>query len=692
MKTIQITNVKSTNLNPLFSSITTIDIEDKAFDSGAFGEVYISKKINGQTLPIPQVIKVFIDDGSGSAKRGLDTIEQLQEQIIKVNDDLKKKNEKPIENVSALKALPQFSYEGRLGRKTVIGYSANFLDNKWLLFDKVFNEIDLVKRKNYRNDFYNLPLDTRLEMAYNLVEGFAYLEKMKFVYADLNPKNFFVNQKDGQLCLIDYEGGAVMDSRGNTPETYGKQGEWLAPEIQKQLLTTTNGLIKVDLNTDTWAVAIGVHFLLFPYHPLFYLKIRGEKETEYFKKYKWFKIDKNDPNYRHDTDKAYDKYLDKLKTQIPKDLVNVMSETFNNGYANPNQRLSYRQWMNAIKKQMSPPAIISFKVDKQPALSGYSLKISWDVERARIIYLNGKDVSGTFEKEIIPTKDEKLKLEIKNSSGKAEQELSIKVLPAPAINTFSTDKTKIEIGDNIMLKWNACEFSKIILNDSNQDIDVSNNNEYTANPLQTTKYKLIATALDNKTTIEKEIEVGVFQKPEIILFETEKEVILDYEEAVLKWHVKNANTIEINNGVGIVKPSKGKMQTKPTTSTKYILTAKGELSTVTKEAIVRLFPSPIIESLLVPTPQINQIINIQIHIPTPTVPQIDIMDVAIKAPFQLSMNDVELSMPEPEFKKLKYQILPNEFNLWQKIENKYQTIKSKINHRYYDENRTRKSQ
>ncbi|GHT28140.1 hypothetical protein AGMMS49574_01850 [Bacteroidia bacterium] len=220
MKTIQISKFKSSYLNQIFDSISSIEVEDMAFDRGNYGEVYISNKINGKTLQIQQVVKIFIDDDSGSAKRGLKTIEELQEKIIYTNKELKKINEKPLENVAALGALPQFSYEGILDNKPVIGYSANLLNSeKWLLFDKIFNESDQLKKKKYRNEFYNLPLKGRLNMASNLAEGFLYLEKMKFVYADLNPKNFFVNQKESQLCLIDYEGGAVMDSRGNIPET-----------------------------------------------------------------------------------------------------------------------------------------------------------------------------------------------------------------------------------------------------------------------------------------------------------------------------------------------------------------------------------------------------------------------------------------------------------------------------------------
>jgi hypothetical protein len=57
-----------------------------------------------------------------------------------------------------LGALPQFSYEGVLNGKKVLGYSANLLPKTdWMLFGQIFNEEDLDKRKQLRNNFYNLP-------------------------------------------------------------------------------------------------------------------------------------------------------------------------------------------------------------------------------------------------------------------------------------------------------------------------------------------------------------------------------------------------------------------------------------------------------------------------------------------------------------------------------------------------------
>jgi len=436
MKVISVIQYKTSELNPEFSSVKSIEIDDNPFDSGAFGEVYFCNSINGATISQSQVLKIFIDDGSGSAKRGFDTIQKLQEQIIKHNDYLKQKNEKPIQQVNALRALPQFSYEGVLNGKKVLGYSANLLPKTdWMLFGQIFNEEDLDKRKQLRTNFYNLPIDHRLKIAYDLVEAFFHLEKMKFIYADLNPRNFFVNEKDGKLCLIDYEGGAINDN----PETFGKPGEWLAPEIQEQLLNSNSPIIKVDLNTDTWAVAIAVHFMLFNFHPLFFLKVRGKKEmTDYFKKHKWAEIDRTNSNFRTEVSGIYDWYIDKLKTQIKPALYKAFSDTINNGYKNRSMRLSYKQWLNVLGGVMQPPIITSFTSDRTAVINGVPVTLKWEIENAHTIIIDNQvgDVTGKTEIKVIPDKDVIYRIKAVGHFGEAEADVDIKLFPTPVLESL----------------------------------------------------------------------------------------------------------------------------------------------------------------------------------------------------------------------------------------------------------------
>jgi serine/threonine protein kinase len=439
MKQIQTINFKSSLLSSEFSAVKTIEIEDIAFDNGAFGEVYFCNSVNSTNFQSSQVLKIFIDDGSGSAKRGYETILKLQDQILKYNTILKQRNEKPLEQVNALGALPQFSFEGVLKGNKVFGYSANLLrKDKWLLFSKLFNEPDLAERKLLLNKFYNLPIDHRLKMAFDIVEGFSHLENMNFIYADLNPANFFVNETDGQLCLIDYEGGAINDS----PETFGKPGEWLAPEIQEQLLQNNSQFIQVDLNTDTWAVAIAIHFLIFNFHPLFYLKVRGKKEmSDYFKTQnkKWPNCDKQNFNFRNEMEGVFDKYSNKLKNIISPELVKCFNQTINQGYYNKNSRISYNQWKKALGGLMQPPEIKRFTAHTNIIIDGIPLILTWETEKAYqlIIDNNIGDVSQVSEFQVKPNKNTTYKLTAIGHFGTTEKTFDVTVFPTPLINTIN---------------------------------------------------------------------------------------------------------------------------------------------------------------------------------------------------------------------------------------------------------------
>ena len=438
MKQIQIINSKTSLLSAEFSTLKTIEIDDTAFDNGAFGEVYFCNSINSNSLQTSQVLKIFIDDGSGSSKRGYETILKLQDQILKYNTILKQRNEKPLEQVNALGALPQFSFEGVLKGNRIFGYSANLLKKeKWLLFSKLFNEPDLNLRKVLLNRFYNLPIDHRLKMAYDIVEGFSHLENMNFIYADLNPANFFVNETDGQLCLIDYEGGAINDS----PETFGKPGEWLAPEIQSQLLQNNSQFIQVDLNTDTWAVAIAIHFLIFNFHPLFYLKVRGKNEmTDYFRTQnkKWPNCDKQNSNFRTEMEVVFDRYSDKLRNTISPELVNCFDITVNKGYYNKNNRVSYNQWKRALGGLMQPPEIKKFTANNNVILDGIPIILNWETEKAYQLNIDNNigDVSQLTEIQVRPNKNTTYKLTAIGHFGTTEKTFDITVFPTPVIETI----------------------------------------------------------------------------------------------------------------------------------------------------------------------------------------------------------------------------------------------------------------
>lgn len=443
MATITITDAVGTGLDPVFATVRTLEMEDQPFGEGAFGKVHRCSSVNSAPVPRLQALKLLFDDGTGSDERGLRTIRKLQERL---SNKIRNSGLDAVVKVGALAALPQFSFRGELNGRPVAGYSADLLAGGWVEFGRLFNDPDADERKRLRDKFYNLPLDARMRMAHELVTGFSLLRELGFIYADLNPKNFFVDMDKARLCLIDYEGGAINED----PETFGKMGEWLAPEIQSQLMRTGSGKVKVDLGTDTWAVAIGVHFMLFPFHPLFFLAQRGEEDMrKYFARRQWPEADRSDANYREPH--IYDWYRQKLNT-LPPELVNAFAVTVNQGWNNRNQRLSYTQWERAIAGGMKPPEIMSFTVQPTAVLPGMEAVLRWSVDRAVSVEIdNGVgDVTGRTEISLKPQGLTEYTLRAIGHFGAAEAKTEVVVFPTPLIESLRVPSPDINAFVSLM--------------------------------------------------------------------------------------------------------------------------------------------------------------------------------------------------------------------------------------------------
>jgi len=287
---------------------------------------------------------------------------------------------------------------------------------------------------------------------------------------------------------------------------------------------------------------------------------------------------------------------------------------------------------------------VKWEIDKTQILENENVTLSWKVENAKKIEINNGvgEVDDEGHRTISIHRDTIYTLRITDyKDNVSEYSRNVNVTPLPVIEI--RDKSlKIERGNIAILHWNASNINKIILTFDNQVIDVTNLNEFTVQPNEHTTYKLTFTALDNNTTIEKEIKIEVFPKPEIKLFEVSPEVVIASIPVTISWKVENAKKIEINNGVGEVTPE-GNITILHDKNTLYKLTAWWELEPpVTSEIVVKVFPTPIIKSLLVPIPNFESRISLNPIVINP--PKID---VAINMPeFNFELPDFNLTPPK----------------------------------------------
>ena len=114
---------------------------------------------------------------------------------------------------------------------------------------------------------------------------------------------------------------------------------------------------------------------------------------------------------------------------------------------------------------------------------------------------------------------------------------------------------------------------------------------------------------------------AIQEPPKIKVFKSDKSAVINSMDVELTWEIENAHTITIDNGIGQV-PNSGSLKIKPQSDTRYKISAIGYFGQASEDIEIRVFPTPILESLKVPMPDFQSRINLNpIKISSP---QIDV--------------------------------------------------------------------
>jgi len=253
------------------------------------------------------------------------------------------------------------------------------------------------------------------------------------------------------------------------------------------------------------------------------------------------------------------------------------------------------------------PNLLFFNVNKHITLDNLDTTFSWEVQFAKkikIIYSRNRQeipLQGSLSLSLLNDTEVKLSYESFNGTKFESEIIKVKVYPAPVIQ-FDLTELKIENGGSVKIYWNIKNSTKVRFKKGIEVSEVLENGELEVKPIFNTIYKLIITALDNTTIIEKEATVEVFEKPKINFFNAEPNVVLDCVPVIISWNVENAKKVVIDNGIGVVEMVGTKKTLLQKNKTMFTLTAYGELSNCTQDVAVRILPTPIIESLKIPMP------------------------------------------------------------------------------------------
>lgn len=163
--------------------------------------------------------------------------------------------------------------------------------------------------------------------------------------------------------------------------------------------------------------------------------------------------------------------------------------------------------------------------------------------------------------------------------------------------SITTPTTLVESGDNIEIFWKVENAEDISIEGIGSGLEMKGSHSVKIN--QTRIFKI--TAREGEFSKTKTLQIRFVEYPQVQLFKTSKEAIIRGQTVVLNWKTNNTESVEIDNGVGVVQLN-GSIEVAPTKDTIYKLTAKGETTEIVEFQKVLVYAIPSIKTINVPTP------------------------------------------------------------------------------------------
>jgi serine/threonine protein kinase len=572
MKRIAIRSVQTTGLDPAFRTIGSLEIEDVPIGQGGFGEVYSARSIDNRNTP-PQVIKLLTDTGYGIAQRGFQTIQELQRRLTLKNAEMLQHSGRGLlDQIPALQGVPQFSFEGIMEGRQVMGYSANDLKAAGLDdFGRILDDDTKAQQ------FQAVPLAAKMRIAAQLINAFHFLSThILFIHADVKAEALFIDTKRQRGAVIDFDSGALARDPNDKPTTFGTKQDWLAPEIVKQLDVPGNSarLIKVDLLSDIWSINVAIHYLLFGFHPLFFLtEISDRSIGAYFRGFQWPDCNASFQYFRQEYASIHRQYMHFLKTKLPQEIVQRLAFTINKGYLDPTSRTTYGQW-KTILGAINRPAIKQFSANRTLITDTRPVRLSWDVTGAARLEIPGiGDVTGRVFVDVRVRRDTTFTLVLTPDQG-AQLKNTIHVQVSkdpPKILSFSTSRDLLTDATPARLHWNVTGAERVEID--NNVGDVTGRSHVDVLPRRDSSFTL--TAISPFGVVAKaSVQVRVSTTPPSILcFQSDRDLLCDPRPVELIWKVsEDAHEVMID-GVGVVK-KEGSIRIPQRRDTVYVLRAR----------------------------------------------------------------------------------------------------------------------
>lgn len=415
------------------------------------------------------------------------------------------------------------------------------------------------------------------------------LHSHHFAHGDLQHGNIMVNE-DGELFLIDYD-SVYIPQLGEQNDIIAGLADYQHPDRKNNKYSSEKLDYFSELIIYISLLAISENLSLIQEYDI--------ENTEYL-------LFTKDDYLNLKSSKIYQD-LSTMEGLFPL-LLLILEE-----YLSKNNINDLEPFDKLLDSYTKTPVINEFiveNVENNIVYKNSKITLSWDVTNYNQIRLNGKPCKNFKFIDRVEA-DTTYVLEIINGLKITTEVLTVKVVDKPEI-TLKLRPSKIRKGSNeqSQLKWNVdnCISTKLLVDGIEKDINLTG--AEIVNPERTTTYEIQAVGLDKRTTFTKKITLYVLSDSKIE-FAVNKQYTYPRIPVLLNWNVQYAKFVELvgyghvdHEGSKIIEIDKDEI---------FVLKVTDAFGVKTEQVHVKILPLPIINSLLVPMPQINHKTSININ-------------------------------------------------------------------------------
>jgi hypothetical protein len=158
------------------------------------------------------------------------------------------------------------------------------------------------------------------------------------------------------------------------------------------------------------------------------------------------------------------------------------------------------------------PIIASFTASPSAVFTPNSSSLTWNVQRATVLFINGVDVTTAPNLVVSPSATTTYTLTASNTAGFVTRSVTVLVNPPPVINSFTASRTYVGAGETIALNWNVSYGQAFSISPGVGDVTAQTGNgtgSINVQPVASTTYTLAASNAFGVSTATVEIHVVV---------------------------------------------------------------------------------------------------------------------------------------------------------------------------------------